>query len=655
MWFLLGCTWIDERALDARLALEEAARAEDSAGPDTADTGDTGGAGDTADSGDTAETAAPTPDLRVGADALDLGAVLVGVTATGALPVENLGDADLVVTVAVTGAGWSLPAADLRVAPGESAAVGVSFAPAAAGSAPGTLTLTTNDPDAPTLDVPLSAEGDADGDDDGADLWTDCDDADPAAHPGGAEVAWDGVDNDCDGLVDPMAAADAGWTILGTTDNDALGSGGVRIVADLDGTGLAELLVASPGADTGTRDVGLVGVHGTAGLGTLRGDARLLLTGNNADDWFGSDLAPLGDLDGNGHVEIAVGSYQNDIYGTDDGTVYVVEPAGLDGVVVGAVHTTSILYGDSSAGWLGYAVAGGDFDGDGVSELAAGAPGENAARGEVYVAGAIDGLGAETLDADTTLFRLTGVSTSDHLGYALAFGDLDDDGYADLVACSPDSDDAADGAGTCWIVAGEATRGSVSVPGVSVNAVDTASIAGASAGERVGPTGRALAVGDVDGDGRADLAVGVPGADGATVDGGAAWIFANGTLTGALGAGDATWALTGDGALGTSLALADVTGDGVADLIAGAPAAGPAGEGVVYLFAGGRPPGAYTLPADQDASFTGEATLDAFGTAVTGGQDLDGDGKLDLAVSAPGNDEGGANTGKVYVLGGYGP
>ncbi|MFN7147262.1 MAG: FG-GAP repeat protein, partial [Myxococcota bacterium] len=410
---------------------------------------------------------------------------------------------------------------------------------------------------------------------------------------------------------------------------DALGSGGLHVVADLDGTGLVELLVGTPGGDTGTRDIGLVVVHCADGRGTLRGDARVTFTGNNTDDWFGSDLAPLGDLDGDGHVEIAVGSYQNDIYGTDDGTVYVVEPYGLDGAVVGAVHTTSILYGDGSAGWLGYAVAGGDFDGDGLSELAAGAPGEDGARGEVYVAGAVDGLGTETFDADGALFRLTGVSPSDHLGYALTFGDLDADGYADLVACSPDDDDAADAAGTCWIVAGEATRGSVSVPGVSVNAVDTAVVAGGAAGERVGPSSRALSVGDLDGDGRDDLAVGVPGADGDTVDGGAAWIFANGTLSGTLGGGDATWALTGDGELGTALALVDVTGDRLADLVAGAPEAGPADEGVVYLFAGGAAPGAYALPADQHASFTGEATLDAFGVAVTGGHDLDGDGRLD--------------------------
>jgi hypothetical protein len=109
----------------------------------------------------------------------------------------------------------------------------------------------------------------------------------------------------------------------------------------------------------------------------------------------------------------------------------------------------------------------------------------------------------------------------------------------------------------------------------------------------------------------------------------------------------------GDGGLGTSVALGDLTGDGVADLLSGAPSAAST-KGVVYLFAGGSTAGTYTLPASQYASWTGAASADALGTSVGGFQDLDADGLADFVAGAPQNDNGAtSNTGRAYVLRGY--
>ncbi len=670
MWWLFGCTWIDDDALKERLALES-------------------------------DTAVPgVPDIVVDPEALDLGLVLVGDTATGEVVVENAGDGDLSAAIRVTGAGWSTEDTRITItlAPGAQTALVLSFRADAAGAYAGTLTLTSDDPDEPAVVVPLSAEAEVDDDldDDGWPTAEDCDEGDASVNPGATETWYDGVDQDCsdgsdydqdldghevsghgddcddldadvykdapelgytgvdedcDGLVDEMAAATSPWTLRGAATGEQVGSGGVFALPDLDGDGDDDLVVCTPQADVGgSTDRGAVSFHdaATAGVDVAHDAGWLTLSGNSSDDDFGSALAVLGDYDGDGFVELAIGASQNDAYGTDDGTVYVIGAAGLTGDVYGPLEASSALWGNASNGNLGSAVAGGDFDGDGIVELASGAPGEGSGRGDVYVSFRANGLGNSDFPADASSFSITGVSTGDHLGEGLAFGDLDADGYDDLVACSPDDDDAGGLSGSCWVFAGASTRDGVGSSGVVVSSACDAVITGA-AGDRLGATSRSVAVGDLDDDGADDLALGAPGGDGA---GGATWIFANGTVTGALTSADAAWVVTGDGALGTAVAVADVTGDGMADLLGGAPTAGGAGEGAVYLLAAPAP-GTYTLPADQDASWTGEAADDAFGTALGAGADLDGDGVSDLVVAAVGNDAGADAAGKAYVFSGY--
>jgi hypothetical protein len=305
--------------------------------------------------------------------------------------------------------------------------------------------------------------------------------------------------------------------------------------------------------------------------------------------------------------------------------------------------------GNSEDDCLGYALASGDFDGDGTFELAASAPLETSGKGRIYVFFVDDGFAESGIRATDASFGLVSGSNNDHLGYALHFADLDGDGFDDLVVCAPDDDDGGSSSGVCWLVAGSSSRSSGAPPGTSVNAVDTATITGDTAGDQLGLWSGSLASGDIDADGIVDLVVGVPGDDDAAAGGGSAWIFAGGTLAGAETRSSATWVVNGDGALGTGVRMdSDIDGDGIVDLLAGAPTAASAGR--LYLWLGGADPGTYALPGDQAASWVGENLLDGFGTSVSGAVDLDLDGRDDFAVAAPGSDEGATDAGKVYVL-----
>jgi hypothetical protein len=489
---------------------------------------------------------------------------------------------------------------------------------------------------------------------------TDCDDTNAAVNPTAREVSWDGLDNNCDGTPDEMSAESvSSWTILGDDGGDAIGSGGVYTADDLDGDGDPELVIGAPDLDGSPiyityANMGVLAFHDVDDAGTSVSvtGGYFNVYGDWSDENMGSSFAVVGNVQGGSAIELVVGSYQNDSGDTDNGVVYTMDIYGDSGWNYGSWMDSGGVYGDGGNAWAGYSVAVGDFDGDGVNELATGAPGEEGGKGQVFVSFVADGFASSGIDDDDSQFWVRGVSSGDDLGYAVAMGELTGDGYDDLVACSPDDDDGGSNAGTCWLVSGNGTRGTdTSVQGDSVRDVDDAVITGSYTNDQLGDGPRAISIGDFDGDGLPDLAVGAPGYDGYATDGGAVVLFANGELAGSETFTTATWLVQGDGALGTAVSLpGDVSGDGVPDLLAGATTAGSSSEGVVYLLLGGASSGTWTLPDDQAASWSGAANGDSFGAAISGLMDLDADGQMDFAVAATGNDDGGSGAGKVYVL-----
>ena len=286
------------------------------------------------------------------------------------------------------------------------------------------------------------------------------------------------------------------------------------------------------------------------------------LSGGTGDQ-FGQSVAWIGDVDGDGQEDIAVGAHTGDGLQPDAGYVRIFSAA--------SGHQMLTIPGEASGDRFGWAIAGlGDVDADGAGDLIIGAPGQDWApyteSGAVYVVSGATGA---------QIWKVSGLGNFSQAGFAVA-----------------------------------------------------------------GP-------GDIDGDGTRDYAVGIPWMDlPGKVDGGTVQVYSgdsNGLLRSYSGENPGDF-------FGKALAAAgDVSGDGIPDLLAGAPGFDlgfpitNSGRGYVLS---GVPNGAIVF------SHTGTVALGHFGFAAAGGFDADADGTPDVAFGEPFWTGNGMNSGRALVLSG---
>ncbi|HEY9472241.1 MAG TPA: hypothetical protein VIS06_00150, partial [Mycobacteriales bacterium] len=352
---------------------------------------------------------------------------------------------------------------------------------------------------------------------------------------------------------------------------------------DFNKDGFADLAVGTPGEAVGTNaKAGAMALFLGKSAGLTTGtfiDQDLDGGSNEPGDAFGSALA-AGDVNGDGFADLAIGTPGEAPHGgtVHSGGVYVYKGSS-SGLVKGWGATQSDMGAgaDEAGDEFGAAVAIGNVTGDSHGDLVVGAPGEApgtdpADSGTVYVApgssaGVSTGFGdSQTGDGGTN-------EAGDRLGAALAVGDFDKDGHADIAAGVPgEAPDADPASGSILVFPGASSGLAV---GYWVQERDTGDAPVAGDG-----FGGALAAGDVNGDGFADLLVGAPGKSYGTIGGaGATYLFSGGPrqagstvslkLGRRIGESDVQAGNESGDTFGSAVAMGDVTGDGRADAVIG--------------------------------------------------------------------------------------
>lgn len=397
---------------------------------------------------------------------------------------------------------------------------------------------------------------------------------------------------------------------------------------DVNGDAVLDLLIAGPTVSGDEPDTGRVYLfHGPFdGRDMNARDADVTITGLEFGDLVGAVAS--GDVNGDGLSDVVIGARGPDIDGGIlNGQVWVFySPISGDLLVSDAdAEITGMSFSE-----LGRAIAVGDFNGDEISDVLAGAPATGNGAAHVFYGPIFGDL--DSTDSDAVI---DGVLAFEDLGSSVAAVDVDDDGIQDVVVGAPKFplDELGDGRVVVFFgpLSGalQATDADVEIAGEELNDGFGAYVASG---------------GDVNGDGVEDLLV---GADQLFNDGpGRAYVFYGPLAPGVVLGADADAILLGepvDGGdlFGTVAGPGDLNGDGFDEVLVGAQFAGEANRGRAYIFEG-------PLSGEIDAAdaewifdapgFDPDQGFDVLGRGVGVARDLDGNGFDDALLGAPGSD-----------------
>jgi hypothetical protein len=444
-------------------------------------------------------------------------------------------------------------------------------------------------------------------------------------NPGRSYVVFGDPTVGSNGSVDLSTLDGSNGFVMNDPETSGLGAC-VSGLGDINGDGFDDLIIGAPYASNNGNFYGAsyvvfggtnVGSNGSIDLDTLDGSNGFVINGLVRGDYLGTSVSGLGDINGDGFDDMIIGAPEASNNDPWSGASYVV----FGGTNVGSTGSIDLDTLDGSNGFvinglaihsfLGTSVSSlGDINGDGIEDLIIGAyaSGSNFSGASYVVFGSSNVGSTGSIDLDTldgsNGFVINGLVSHDSKGISVSnLGDINGDGFDDLIIGAPYADSNGLNSGASYVVFGGTTVGSTG--SIDVSTLDGSNgfvINGLAAWNRLASS--VSSAGDVNSDGIDDLIIGVSYYNTSYVVFGGSTVGSNGSVD--LSTFDGSNGLVIDGVYfdraGTSVSSAgDIDGDGIDDLIIGAPHARPNGASYVVF-------GNATLP------FTPSAVNDIAGT-----------------------------------------
>ena len=448
----------------------------------------------------------------------------------------------------------------------------------------------------------------------------------------------------------------------------------VASIGDLDHDDVDDIIVGARGDNAGGNSKGAIHIMFMNTDGSVKSTVEINDTTTNGpslsnEDFFGTSVTSIGDLNRDGIPDIAVGANWDNAGGPDRGAIHIMF-MNTDGSVDKTVEINGATTNGPSLSnydYFGSSVTSiGDLNRDGIPDIIVGAYGDDAGgddKGAIHIMFMnTDGSVKSTVEINGA--TTNGPSLSDNVFFGISvasIGDLDRDGIPDIAVGAYGDDTGGTNKGAIHIISLTSLFPSGNGFVDSTVEINGATTNGPSLSDRDFFGVSATSIGDLNRDGIPDIAVGANWDDAGGLDRGAIHIMFMNTD----GSVDKTVEINGATTNGPSLSntdyfgasvtsIGDLNRDGIPDIIVGAYGddAGGDDKGAIHIMFMNTDGSVKSTVEINDTTTNGPSlnNTDYFGVSVTSIGDLDGDGVDDIIVGARGDDAGGEDRGAIHIM-----